>query len=159
LDRVLRCIKGDAHERINSDGRITSSKSVEYVLVSVHQADVPSRSHTMTDDLAFAWAAGLFEGEGTVTYSPRTEGRKMSRRVAIGMTDPDVLRRFHEVVGVGHLNGPYHRRSTKTGKPIRSVWTWTCGRWTELEPLLERLEPFLGQRRGAAVRKVLADSL
>jgi hypothetical protein len=109
----------------------------------------------VTDDLAFAWAAGLFEGEGTVTYSPRTESRKMSRRVAIGMTDPDVLRHFHEVVGVGYMNGPYARRSTTTGNEIRPVWTWACSRWSELQPLLERLEPFLGERRGAAVREVL----
>lgn len=59
-----------------------------------------------------AWAAGLFDGEGsTSTYVPK--GKTYTRRqMAVsqgGSPDvvPDVLTRFKGIVGVGNVTGPY----------------------------------------------------
>jgi hypothetical protein len=60
----------------------------------------------------FAWAAGLFDGEGsTSTYVPK--GKTYPRRqMAVSQGGlpgqvPAVLARFHAVVGVGNITGPY----------------------------------------------------
>ena len=107
----------------------------------------------MRDDLAFAWAAGLFEGEGSIVYGPRDGG--VRRRLTLGMTDEDVIGRFYETVGVGHLNGPYERFSN--GKPVKPMYNWAVNSWDDLEPLLRRMLPFLGARRGDKARMLLAD--
>jgi hypothetical protein len=59
-----------------------------------------------------AWAAGLFDGEGsTSTYVPK--GKIYPRRqMAVSQGGlpgqvPDVLRRFKNIVGVGNVTGPY----------------------------------------------------
>jgi hypothetical protein len=48
-----------------------------------------------------AWAAGLFEGEGTITHS---DGQLYVR---LGNTDQEVIRRFADVFPFGTLYGPY----------------------------------------------------
>src|ERR1700690_4347536 len=122
-------------------------------------AEYGSSSKQMAEAIEFAWAAGLFEGEGCISFKPKSPTRaSMLRRAAIGMTDLDVIERFHEVVGVGTINGPYVPRSKVTGKQTKPVWHWRCAKWSDLEPLLVRLEPFMGERRGAAVRPVLAEA-
>ena len=60
----------------------------------------------------FAWAAGLFDGEGsTSTYVPK--GKTYPRRqMAVSQGGlpaqvPAVLTRFKGIVGVGNITGPY----------------------------------------------------
>jgi len=48
-----------------------------------------------------AWAAGLFEGEGSITQS----GGILHLRLK--MTDESVVRRFEEAVRYGEVYGPY----------------------------------------------------
>lgn len=95
-------------------------------------------------DAELAWAAGLFEGEGTIT---RMTAKSSQTRfnAAVIMTDEDVLRRFSEVVGLGKLYGPYQPTNPKA-KPI---WRWTLRRYTELVELYELIGPWMGQRRSA----------
>jgi len=45
----------------------------------------------MTNEIA--WAAGLFEGEGTLNVYRRSSG-KLQVQVRLGMTDRDVVERF-----------------------------------------------------------------
>jgi hypothetical protein len=54
-----------------------------------------------------AWAAGLFEGEGCISYI-RPWGREPDIQAALAMTDEDVVRRFDEIVDRGRVYGPYH---------------------------------------------------
>ena len=59
-----------------------------------------------------AFAAGLFDGEGSVEYTKRKQhkkGRKkaynfMCIRCEMSMTDQGVMEWFHETVGLGTLN-------------------------------------------------------
>lgn len=108
----------------------------------------------MSSEQEFAWACGLFEGEGSITHK-KSKGRVL-RVLSLGSTDEDVVRRFHKVVGVGKVRGPYRSngpRSLPTHKPI---WHWTCGRWVDGAPLLERMMPFLGDRRREKAMDYLA---
>ena len=57
----------------------------------------------MPSELEWAWAAGIFEGEGCfAAYGTRRQ--RLTMRVA--MTDLDVLTRYALIVG-GHVTGPY----------------------------------------------------
>ena len=93
-----------------------------------------------------AWAAGLFEGEGCLVQ----RGRFWSMQLK--MTDLDVIQRFQHWAGIGNVLGvhaPSHRRLVQRGK-AKPAFTWTAsGRQTV--PLLQRLRPYLGERRGQKV--------
>jgi hypothetical protein len=86
----------------------------------------------------FAWAAGLFEGEGCITYTQKAPVLRMN------MTDRDVLERFASVMG-SHITGPYTSR-TKGGKPF---YQWHLGGIRQTQAALRKLWPYLGERRRA----------
>lgn len=84
-----------------------------------------------------AWAAGLFEGEGCITRRHKTQ-----TNLVMTMTDEDVVRRFHEVIGHGRVYGPY---KTKTG--VKLQWRWACTGSKHCIAVLAALWCFLGSRR------------
>ena len=65
----------------------------------------------VSDQLDIAYIAGLFDGEGCITYKQYMRKRKgqkkayptWSIRMEIAMTDRSVLIWLHEVLGVGTL--------------------------------------------------------
>ena len=66
----------------------------------------------MSDQLDIAYIAGLFDGEGCITYKQYMRKRKgqkkayptWSIRMEIAMTDKSILVWLHEVLGVGTVN-------------------------------------------------------
>jgi len=88
-------------------------------------------------DALNAWAAGLFEGEGSVRCD------RTCVRIALTMCDEDVVRRWGQAVGAGKLYGPYPPRGTGT-KP---QWQWTVQKLVDVEAVYIRLYPWLGSRR------------
>jgi hypothetical protein len=84
------------------------------------------------------WAAGLFEGEGSIHM--KTD-RPRQRVLSIGMTDKDVMERFVDVVGYGNLQGPY---IAKLRKPF---WKWQLYKKTEVLRILKLFLPHFGKRR------------
>lgn len=89
----------------------------------------------------FAWAVGIFEGEGSIVVD---RGRFTAK---IGMTDEDIIRRVHEVFKVGtvvYSNPPSFQ--TRGYKPL---WVWKV---TGLagESLLLQMMPLFGERRRRA---------
>jgi hypothetical protein len=93
-----------------------------------------------------AWAAGLFEGEGCFYVRSR---RRVGAQLA--MTDRDVVERFAAIVGLGTL----HRK-----EPRRSHWqhqyVWQTQSAQPVRDLIARFWPYLGERRRARARAVLA---
>lgn len=88
------------------------------------------------------WAAGLFEGEGCLDYSNGLRAR-------VGMTDEDVIRKFHDAVGfgsVGTLQPPGNRKK---------VWVWSAYGENAIT-LMHIFYPYLGQRRLAIADKLIA---
>ena len=76
--------------------------------------------------LNLAYAAGLFDGEGCITYKKYKEKKssgvydcwRISMEVA--MTDEATVRIFHEIVGVGTVN----KKPRKNGHKMQ--WRWRC---------------------------------
>lgn len=84
-----------------------------------------------------AWAAGIFEGEGSITRR-----RKRDTNLVLAMTDEDVVRRFHEAIGHGTVYGPY-----KTSSGVKLQWRWACTGSKNCIAVLAALWCFLGKRR------------
>lgn len=94
---------------------------------------------TATSTELLAWAAGFFEGEGSIT---ECRGRL---RAQLKNTDVEVLHRFADIVGVGVVYGPYRRRSTD-GFRRKPAWLWVAEEYDALDALA-LLGPWLGRRR------------
>lgn len=99
-----------------------------------------------------AWAAGLFEGEGSIV--PRPAGRI---RLQLKMTDEDVVRRFGEVVG-GRVYGPYRQNSViRRGFERKPFWCWSSAGTAHGWKLLHQWWPWLGLRRRARAQSLSDD--
>ena len=83
------------------------------------------------------WAAGLFEGEGCISFDSR---QPKLRKVYLAMTDKDVMERFINIVGFGNLLGPYKG----TNKP---QWAWKVAKSSEVLRILKMFLPHFGKRR------------
>ena len=79
----------------------------------------------MATEEELAWAAGLFEGEGTITRLNKV-GASKRWSIAVGMTDYSVIQKLFEVVGVGHVHGPYTYKNSKNRKREfhSPYWVW-----------------------------------
>lgn len=100
-----------------------------------------------------AWAAGLFEGEGSCYFRDRKQGTSASRSacVVLNMTDEDVIRKLHRIIGLGSVNGPYQPPGNR--KP---VWRWSVTGSEQPQAVLAAFWPFLCSRRQAKIAEVLA---
>lgn len=109
-------------------------------------------------EVAWAWAAGLFEGEGHIAYGQYTRGHPgypaYRRGLVLGMCDEDCVRLFHRVVGVGQVA---FRPQPKDHPDWSPTWRWQCQRWTDIEATLLRLLPYLGTRRTEKAEELLAN--
>ena len=82
----------------------------------------------MKQESNIAYIAGLFDGEGSVSYKQYMRKRKGKSkayptwqiRLEIAMTDESLLIWLHEVLGVGTV-GP---RKVKPGR--KKQWRWRC---------------------------------
>lgn len=97
-----------------------------------------------------AWAAGLFEGEGSITMRRDLRGY-WQRTLSLSMCDRDVLERFARIVGA-------EANIYADGRPMRRpLYAWRCGRWSVIEPMLTAFLPYLGERRRAKALELLAN--
>lgn len=109
----------------------------------------------MSLEARIAWAAGLFEGEGTISLRgnrSRRTGRiekNVSIYMALAMTDEDVVRKFHEVIfKIGSVTGPYTSKQKTVGSCGRkAVWRWSVTNTQNCVTVYELLRPWLGSRR------------
>ena len=107
----------------------------------------------MRSESDIAWAAGLFEGEGSIVPN------RGSIRLTLRMTDRDVVERFFQVVGVGRCFEP-----KLTALPHwKKTWEWTTDRHDEVVQVMELLVPWgthryleLMSQRAAAAEQALA---
>jgi hypothetical protein len=102
-------------------------------------------------DAETAWVAGLLEGEGCF-MTEQTHG-KMRGRVAIQMTDEDVLLRLATVVGTGSVVSA-DRASRPDRKPI---WQWRIQSRADVLSLTDQIYPHLGKRRRARIEQIRRD--
>ena len=91
-----------------------------------------------------AWAAGLFEGEGSI-YPPLN-------RLTLSSTDKDIVEKFAALVGCGIID-ELKPHPGKLGK--KTQWRWYCGRQEYSQALLAAFWPWLGSRRKAKAEEFL----
>lgn len=101
-------------------------------------------------EVTVAWAAGIFEGEGCIS-SDSNGASGIGRRLTVVNTDLDVLEKFYKTVGVGKIEGPFHRSNRKT------QWRWRCGKWEEIEHVLNLLMPHFCKRRFERAQTLLSN--
>ena len=84
------------------------------------------------NDTNIAYIAGLFDGEGCVSYKQYMRQRPHNKkpyptwsiRMEIAMTDKSILKWVHEVLGVGTVNPK--RYKTKYTVGWKKQWRWRC---------------------------------
>jgi hypothetical protein len=97
---------------------------------------------TFTDP--FAWAIGIFEGEGCLTYDSKNDRWDMK----VEMTDMDVLWSFYEAIGcVGNLNGL--SKSPSRPEHYKPVGKWKTSARETIRELLICFYPYMHERRRA----------
>lgn len=87
-----------------------------------------------------AWAAGLFDGEGWIGAQVQSKRHHLRHlRVAISMNTPDVLHRFHAVIGLGNVIGPH---SAGRKNPI---WKWQVNTFEQSQAVVAFLWRWLSE--------------
>lgn len=90
-----------------------------------------------------AWAAGLFDGEGSVSHD----------RMQLKMVDLPTVERFQAAVACGEVYGPYpNRTGEKDGYPRSDFYLWV-GLKEERFEVAHLLYPLLSQVRRDAIDK------
>lgn len=97
-----------------------------------------------------AWAAGLFDGEGSSHFRKGTraaEGRGYKNgsqvKITVQQNDREVLDRFQSAVNAGVVYGPYSRSSAR-GRSYAPYFTFQAHTYEEVKQIYEALRPFLG---------------
>ena len=111
----------------------------------------PLRSYKMgaadlreMSDVEIAWVAGVLEGEGwfgITRYGPRLQ---------LKMTDLDVIETVVETTGgCGSI-----RKASAARERRKAVWSWHLS-GSAARLLMERILPFMGNRRAARIKEIL----
>lgn len=101
-----------------------------------------------------AWAAGLFEGEGCIAFhSYKLKDGSQRPRLVLKMTDEDVIRSFHEIVGHGTVRLDTWGHRTR-GEKV--VYEWQAGSQKDVAAVLSLLTPWFHGRRRAKAEEALA---
>ena len=125
------------------------SKTQQLDLVSTTKCEYQSQRKQSLEQIGqkfidIAWAAGLFEGEGTIYFNNATSEYKLGLK----MTDEDVMEKFFSIVEVGNLYGPYTPKDKKlNGENRKDFWLWQCWRPSDVRVILKLLLPYFGKRR------------
>jgi hypothetical protein len=111
----------------------------------------------MTDfqrEIELAWAAGIFEGEGTIyvheTVLDSGAKGKLSTRMLMGMSDEDVVLRFQRIVGCGTITvRPPNKDHNKT------MYSWRTNSRKEFLTVGMMLSSHFGVRRASKYKEAI----
>lgn len=107
----------------------------------------------MNEELA--WAAGFFDGEGSVFRATNVKHYKCGYQVQASVSqsgDRELLDRFQRAVGVGSVYGPF--RSSVKGKIIKPRYRWVAT-GMNVQKTLDLLWPWLGSIKKSQASRVL----
>jgi hypothetical protein len=92
-----------------------------------------------------AWAAGWFEGEGSILLS----GGRIHARVP--NTDHEIIVRFAETLELGTVYGPYPTYTS--GRRKKPLWVWLATEEAALDAVA-LMWPWLGRRRRSRAQEL-----
>jgi hypothetical protein len=110
---------------------------------------IPIELPCSADPVEIAWAAGLYEGEGTMFLS---NGGHYPI-CAVAMTDKDVLDKFRAIVGMGNVCGPYKYVDNHT-----PIYRWKVGGWLRCQRITDLFWDHLGERRQDQINSVYQEA-
>ena len=97
---------------------------------------------------SFAWAAGLFDAEGSTSLSDHRShaGYKVIEAAITqgGKSIPEELVRAHALLERGNVNGPYIQEGAN-----ELIYRWRASRADDVRMLLHLLDPWLGEVKRA----------
>lgn len=104
-----------------------------------------------------AWAAGFFDGEGSIYTSVMGRSNNSSKNIHLDIAQihPFVLERFIRAVGIGKLYGPY---APKT-KNSRQYWRYTASGYASCQAVVGLLWNWLSPVKQEQASTALASWL
>jgi hypothetical protein len=103
------------------------------------------------DTQQLAWFAGLFEGEGNIAIA-----KNGGTRLTIRMTDRDIIERVAELFPVQSIQVVVPKPARAGYSQPKTQYAWRVSDPARVREILQLILPWLGQRRSAAAREVLA---
>lgn len=88
-------------------------------------------------ELDLAWAAGLFDGEGSTSTLKAQRDKHIYLRASVAQKDRRVLDKFQKIVDCGKV---YSQKS-------RIMHSWDCYRQDEVYSFLELLWPYISEQK------------
>lgn len=110
---------------------------------------------TTGDRESLAWAAGLFDGEGSFMIHRGSTDRTKHRLVCstkLGMTDFPIVETFAEVVGFGNMT-----IKKATNPKHNNQLEWRTAKYQNFQQLVCMLWPWLGERRKTRITAILRE--
>lgn len=89
--------------------------------------------------LEYAWAAGLFDGEGSVCFTNPKDRPNPRIYLSLSMTCEESVRKFHEIVEVGTII----YRDDYIEKGYKPQWRWSVESSPKVAEFAKRLGPYL----------------
>src|ERR1019366_4149673 len=105
----------------------------------------------MTRGEELAWCAALFEGEGCLSR------HRLAWQVVIKMSDEDVVRKLHSLMGIGNIYARQSRQPCADGTARKPTWEWYIGSQEDVLNFCALLAPHMGERRAAKMADCIAD--
>ena len=104
--------------------------------------------------LDIAWAAGIYEGEGTANgYAGRKRPHILATQVRIGQKNPWILHRCKELFG-GHISTSINNSPLNTDRLPITMYTWQIS-GARARGFLMTIYKFLSPRRKEQAKKAL----
>ena len=102
-----------------------------------------------------AWAAGLFEGEGSIVRHgvPLDAGRRPHWQLTLRMTDRDIVDRFAAWAGIGKV----YAEKPKANPKHKDTFLYIVSARRDVYDVLRRLRPWFGERRGWRAKEAMAE--
>lgn len=109
----------------------------------------------MTREAEIAWLAGIMEGEGSFGAVSRGKS-EYAPRVALCMTDRDVVIRAFEIADCGRIYGPYEVLESNVGPgPFKKRYQWIV-QGKEAIAFMELVLPYMFERRATKIQEILS---
>lgn len=100
-----------------------------------------------------AWAAGFFDGEGTIIVRKRAErGSWISCTLQLQQIDRFVLDKFKDAVNAGNVSGPY--QYPKNGYNRKPIYNYVVSGHNDVFRVVKELWPWLGPVKKEQARGV-----
>ena len=98
------------------------------------------------DPTQIAWAAGLFEGEGCMSFDDNLA------RIKLSMTDKDVVERFAKIFNL-KANGPYYYSGHRSH--YKPYYVTNSKKQSVVRDIVSTLLPYFGDRRAHKALDIL----